>query len=1070
MLKKRVFCLLCLAALLAWPLFAAGEQLTLPRSLRTIGEEAYAGDGSLDEVVLPEGLTSIGPRAFAGSSVRRVYFPERLRDIAEDAFDNCAGVTGWGAPYTYAAAYCAEHGIPYTAHTTLLEEFTFEFTSDTEATLTGWNGLNNYSNKTVTVPPMADDTHVVTAIGEKAFYQKSWITSVYLPDTVESIGSEAFLSCHNLAMIRLPRDLTFLGSMAFAYCYRLEDVEFNEGLKVICSMAFSHCQGLTDADLPDSVEEIRGGYVFSNASSLKSFHYPLHLSRHTNSQGEEGDTPGGGLFFRCPMLTDIEVPEGVTRLPAWIFGSAESLTHITLPSTLEEIGDYAFYNCTGLAEIDLPDSVREIGFHAFNGCSGLTSITLPRGLENLDEWAFYECQNLQELIYQPGVTTVMESYLDHTSIQRIYMPETATVMRISGIRDGVFYNTSLKDDKRNRFKAWDQTELDLEIWTEYGADAVIYAANSGIPCYYLSATGSAAPDETVIVQKGGLLEGSIRSTVPITSVRAVVRNASSGKTVRSASDAPNTETYSLKGRISTQLNLAGLPKGRYTYTLSASTAKSEEVVAESAFAVNQDPPKVSLTGFNISPVLFAFTEQGTNQLIRGRLSSELPMTRVTIRAEAEGVTPVEKTAEPGSKAYNLEDLDFNIRTLEPGMYTISVLAEGEGFRETPGTGRLQITGLPDAAGTIDRQKLEAFIHDEDNRNYLYKNPPWTTVAHLKIRVLESASGVGKAAFINRLNMYFSNHDDYINAMVRTIFSGDFNGVENRQFYVDLAREEIEILIQAMEPAYFDECGYDPRMVQVIRTALENNAPLQSGAFDEVMEDGKDWINELIDTYNLFFKTEYDPLHALGEIPAVTRILVDSLTDYIKTNTVLDLLDTQHAVGQYSIYYQEAVADLRKAYQSQFAYAFDSLIEEIKKKVVDLVIDQVTDQLLMEISGPLVPLFKLASIINKGAGILGYYDEADDFVTFLMQVETFFTAERAYEEAFAAMYEGGFKEADVQNMDTRLRFARYCGMRAMTKLSEMMEAGYGYLDNVDGEVVREAMTALSADTVIPYLNY
>ena len=99
-----VMAVLCLADL-----------LTLPEDLKTISEEAFYGDSSLDEVVLPEGIERIESRAFANTSVKKVYFPDSLNYIAPDAFSGSTQVTGWGNAGTYAADYCQRRNIPYEA-------------------------------------------------------------------------------------------------------------------------------------------------------------------------------------------------------------------------------------------------------------------------------------------------------------------------------------------------------------------------------------------------------------------------------------------------------------------------------------------------------------------------------------------------------------------------------------------------------------------------------------------------------------------------------------------------------------------------------------------------------------------------------------------------------------------------------------------------------------------------------------------------------------------------------------------------------------------------------------------
>lgn len=61
-------------------------------SVQYIGEEAFAGCTSLEEMIIPEGAETICPRAFAGcTDLKNVKIPDSVKTIAEDAFE--------GTPY-----------------------------------------------------------------------------------------------------------------------------------------------------------------------------------------------------------------------------------------------------------------------------------------------------------------------------------------------------------------------------------------------------------------------------------------------------------------------------------------------------------------------------------------------------------------------------------------------------------------------------------------------------------------------------------------------------------------------------------------------------------------------------------------------------------------------------------------------------------------------------------------------------------------------------------------------------------------------------------------------------------
>ena len=64
----------------------------------------------------------------------------------------------------------------------------------------------------------------ITAIGASAFYGKTSITNVFLPNTVVSIGDQAFRGMANLTNVVLSANLVSLGGWAFFWDSKLASV------------------------------------------------------------------------------------------------------------------------------------------------------------------------------------------------------------------------------------------------------------------------------------------------------------------------------------------------------------------------------------------------------------------------------------------------------------------------------------------------------------------------------------------------------------------------------------------------------------------------------------------------------------------------------------------------------------------------------------------------------------------------------------------------------------------------------------------------------------------------------
>ncbi len=78
-------------------------------------------------------------------------------------------------------------------------------------------------------------------------------------------------------------------------------------------------------------------------------------------------------------LTSLTVPDGVRKLPSWVFSSCQSLASPRCPPIDLMIGMGAFHGCRSLTEITIPDSVQSIGEMAFANMARLQTIHVGAG-------------------------------------------------------------------------------------------------------------------------------------------------------------------------------------------------------------------------------------------------------------------------------------------------------------------------------------------------------------------------------------------------------------------------------------------------------------------------------------------------------------------------------------------------------------------------------------------------------------------------------------------------------------------------------------------------------------------
>ena len=119
--------------------------------------------------------------------------------------------------------------------------------------------------------------------------------------------------------------------------------------------------------------------------------------------------------------TSIDIPEGVTVIPATCFYECLSLESITLPSTIKQIGGKAFSNCGALTSIDIPEGVTIIPRLCFDECKKLNSVTLPTTIKMIKDYAFDKCNKLKTISIPNGYERLKElGYFDQSP--KIFLP------------------------------------------------------------------------------------------------------------------------------------------------------------------------------------------------------------------------------------------------------------------------------------------------------------------------------------------------------------------------------------------------------------------------------------------------------------------------------------------------------------------------------------------------------------------------------------------------------------------------------------------------------------------------
>ena len=276
--------------------------ITIPNSVTTIGDAAFSGCSSLTSITIHERVTSIGVSAFEGcSGLTSISIPSSVGNIGSNAFADCENLT----ILNFNAGYCSD----IVRIETYFPGTNYEYTMTYDA-YPGWDNLQiiNIGNNVGYIPngilgyggnfpnfiELNFNAEYCNSVGSNAFpYDRTTIniklgggvkhipsgifsdcfglTSVTLPDSLESIGDGAFSGCEDLQSIVIPDNVTYVGNNAFKYCPNLTYAYIGNSVLDIGDYAFAECEKLAAVSLGESIETI-GFQAFASCPSLRNIY------------------------------------------------------------------------------------------------------------------------------------------------------------------------------------------------------------------------------------------------------------------------------------------------------------------------------------------------------------------------------------------------------------------------------------------------------------------------------------------------------------------------------------------------------------------------------------------------------------------------------------------------------------------------------------------------------------------------------------------------------------------------------------------------------------------------------
>ena len=440
------------------------EEITIPESITSIDEYAFAECVNLKEVVLPNGISYIAPSLFNGcTSLEKVVIPDNgmFTEIQEYAFKNTPALKTIDIPDTVTAigrgaftnsgltsiklpVALAELGVYDDAVNPVFDgctDLTSVTLDDTNADFEIVDGvlMNEAQTEIYLVLPEKTGKFVVgeDMVIHSGAFALSNVSEVVLPEGLEEVPDYMFYGAKGLQSVTIPESTMIIGKYSFAGT-GLTSINIPANVQLIEDYAFDGAENLKSVTFDEGNLPLAFmTYAFRN-TGLESITIPYRVRRKDYSPTVTSVSVYYGIagycFQGCTSLSSVifeENPaegalEGTLPIGSNAFQGCTALERVDFPSALGDnpsstsyyaIGSYAFEGCTSLKAVTFKeneDVTVRIGNYAFKGCTSLTGVVIPENTVNLGCYAFAETAITEFVIPESVTTTSCSSIYDYT--------------------------------------------------------------------------------------------------------------------------------------------------------------------------------------------------------------------------------------------------------------------------------------------------------------------------------------------------------------------------------------------------------------------------------------------------------------------------------------------------------------------------------------------------------------------------------------------------------------------------------------------------------------------------------
>ena len=435
--------------------------VSIPDTVTTIGEGAFAGNTTLQRVELPSGLQEIQYNAFGGcTALMNVTIPDSVTKVGPGAFKGCSaltmadlgkGITSWGSGVfndctsldklivddanTSLVYY---NGALYNGDMSMLYQVLAARSGDSYAmpeevkqidTYAFWN-MQNIKNVKVspnvsTIPAYAMSSmgsvenvilpNSVASISEKAFANDSSLKQVMIPASVKSIHDTAFANSPNVKILTTKNSSadTYGQNKNIPVIYTAElPTDFNDSnADTQEKPVIKHTEISKEVQEEDATQTGENNSQESTSSSVTSEENPLD-TKEAGVVGKTRIVNGKAVVLIGKANQKVYGSSQKSEEDAVEESSATEQTQTTEPDLTtketeetDKIKQRAYYKQNNLTNYTISEKIKEIGRLSF-AQSGLQSIEIPSNVTTIDYGAFYGCQDLKEVTIPDSVISI----------------------------------------------------------------------------------------------------------------------------------------------------------------------------------------------------------------------------------------------------------------------------------------------------------------------------------------------------------------------------------------------------------------------------------------------------------------------------------------------------------------------------------------------------------------------------------------------------------------------------------------------------------------------------------------